>query len=222
MTIRHAAVPALALSAVLALAGCSDGEGEAQSQAPIPQRSSESSSMSQDSTPDESASEESGDGAASDLPEGVNEADVMFAMKMIPHHQQAIELSEMLLAKENVDSRARRLAEDIKAAQGPEIEKLQKWLEEWGVAAEEQSGAMGHGMDGMMTEEDMAALEEASGPEATVLFLEQMIVHHEGAVEMAKTEAENGSGPKAIALAQSIIDAQKTEIQEMKDLLQTL
>lgn len=82
-------------------------------------------------------------------------------------------------------------------------------------------GGMDHG-DGMMTEDDLAALESADGPEASQLFLEQMIVHHEGAVEMAQTQVDDGSNPDAVELAQTTIDAQTTEIQEMQDLLATL
>lgn len=225
MTIRTAAVPALALSATLALAGCS-GAGDASSQAPPSHAGSTShESASQEAMPHDSASghEDARDGGkAADLPAGVSSADVRFARMMIPHHQQAVEMSEKLLAKDDIDSRVRRLAEDIKAAQGPEIEKLQGWLEEWEVPEGDPSAQTGHGMAGMMTEEDLAELAEASGPEATVLFLEQMILHHEGAVEMAETQVEKGADPKALALAQSIIDAQETEIQKMKDLLKDL
>ena len=80
---------------------------------------------------------------------------------------------------------------------------------------------MDHG-DGLMTEDDLTALESADGAEASRLFLEQMIVHHEGAVEMAQTQVDDGSNPDAVELAQTIIDAQTTEIQEMRDLLATL
>lgn len=225
MTIRTAAVPALALSATLALAGCS-GAGDASSQAPP---SNDGSTSQAPATPhaqehDSASGQKDAGGAkveAPDLPDGVNEADVKFARAMIPHHQQAVEMSEMLLAKDGVDSRVRRLAEKIKAAQGPEIDKLQGWLQEWGVPDPSDSG-MGHGMDGMMSEQDMAELGEASGPEAAVLFLEQMVRHHEGAVEMARTERESGSDPQAVDLAQSIIDAQEAEIARMQDLLEVL
>src|SRR5918994_3647391 len=64
--------------------------------------------------------------------EAHNDADVMFAQHMIPHHQQAVEMSDMLLAKQGIDPRVTELARQIKAAQGPEIEKMQGWLNQWG------------------------------------------------------------------------------------------
>ena len=83
---------------------------------------------------------------------------------------------------------------------------------------------MEHGgsMDGMMTEEDMAALDAATGTEASRLFLEQMIVHHEGAVEMAQIEVDSGTNPDAVAMAQAIIDTQNIEIKTMREILQSL
>ena len=152
----------------------------------------------------------------------VTDADMMFASMMIVHHEQAIEMSDIVLAKDGVHPKVVKLAEAIKTAQGPEIEQLQGWLDDWGVDPDEgQMDGMGHG-DGMMTEDDLAALESADGAEASRLFLEQMIVHHEGAVEMAQAQVEDGSNPDAIELAQTIVDAQTTEIQEMQNLLATL
>lgn len=152
----------------------------------------------------------------------VNDADVMFASMMIVHHEQAIEMSDIVLAADGIDPAVTELAERIKAAQAPEIEQLQGWLDDWGVDSEgEGPGGMDHG-DGMMSDNDLAALEAADGPEASRLFLEQMIVHHQGAVEMAQTEVDEGRDPAAIELAQTIIDAQTAEIQEMTDLLATL
>lgn len=151
-----------------------------------------------------------------------NDADVMFTSIMIEHHAQAIEVSDVILAKDDVNPRVSDLAQTIKDAQAPEIEQLQGWLDEWGVApGDHNRGDMGHG-DGMMTAEDLAALEAADGPEASKLFLEQMIVHHEGAVDMAKEQIDNGQHAEAIDLAHPITDAQTTEIQTMRDILTTL
>jgi uncharacterized protein (DUF305 family) len=80
---------------------------------------------------------------------------------------------------------------------------------------------MDHG-DGMMTDEDMAALEAASGAEASRLFLEQMIVHHEGAIAMAKTQIADGEDADAVTLAESIASAQSDEIAEMRKILDSL
>lgn len=76
-------------------------------------------------------------------------------------------------------------------------------------------------MEGM-SEEDMAALEAASGAEFDRMFLEMMTIHHRSAVQMAETEVAQGSNPDAVAMAQQIIDTQNAEIQEMETLLAEL
>ncbi|MFK0241810.1 DUF305 domain-containing protein [Microbacterium sp. NPDC090281] len=196
MKIRAAATAALALSAVLALSGCATGAGEES----MPGMDHGSSAPSADA----------------------NEADAMFASMMIVHHEQAIEMSDIVLAADGVDPAVTELAQQIKAAQGPEIEQLQGWLTDWGVSPDDEGASgMDHG-DGMMSEDDLAALQAADGTEASRLFLEQMIVHHEGAVEMAQVQVDDGSNPDAVELAQKIIDAQTEEIQAMKTLLSAL
>ena len=141
---------------------------------------------------------------------------------MVVHHEQAIEMSDIVLAKDGLDPEVMELAEAIKTAQAPEMEQLQGWLDDWGVDPDEhEMDGMDHG-DGMMSEEDLAALEAAGGAEASRLFLEQMIVHHEGAVAMAQTQVDEGSNPDAVEFARTIIDAQTAEIQEMEDLLASL
>lgn len=147
-----------------------------------------------------------------------NTADSMFAMMMIPHHQQAVEMSDMVLAKSGVDPRVRELAQQIKDAQAPEIELMQSWLEAWGMSHAGGTDGMDMG-DGMMSADHMAALDAAEGAEAARLFLEQMITHHEGAIEMAQVELSEGRHPDVIALAQTIADAQTAEIALMRDLL---
>lgn len=171
-----------------------------------------------------------------------NDADVAFAQGMIPHHEQAIEMSDMLLGKQGVDVAVLSLATEIKAAQAPEIEKMQGWLQQWGVSSapattstdmpghnmpgHDMSGGdmgdmpgMGGGGHGMMSEADMAALQNAPGPEAGRLFLEQMIEHHEGAITMAQQEIDNGQFPEAVDMARSIVTSQQAEIDEMRALL---
>ncbi len=152
-----------------------------------------------------------------------NQADVTFMQGMIPHHAQAVEMSDLMLKKDSVPATVTSLATRIKAAQGPEIEKMTGWLKGWSQPTEVPSGmAGGHGMSGMMGDGDMAALKAAQGTEAARLFLTQMIAHHEGAVMMAKTESTDGKNPEAVQLAKDIVTAQETEILEMKDLLAAL
>lgn len=154
---------------------------------------------------------------------GANMADVMFVQMMIPHHEGAIEMSDVLLAKSGIDPDVVAMAEQIKAAQGPEIEQMEAWLDDWGMPQMNDGmdgmdhGGMG-GMDGM-TDEDMQALEDASGPEAGDLFLEQMIVHHEGAIDMAEQVLDDGEHPEVRELAESIISSQAAEIEQMRSML---
>lgn len=149
-----------------------------------------------------------------------NAADETFVTGMIPHHEQAIEMAEMLLDKDGVDERVVAVAERIREAQQPEIDLMTSWLEEWGVDPDmgDMPGMDHGGGDGMMSDDDMAALESASGDEASGLFLEQMVQHHEGAIEMARQELDNGENADALELAQQIIDAQTAEIAEMEAL----
>jgi uncharacterized protein (DUF305 family) len=206
--------PSLVLATALTFSACagSDGSGSDHSGMDM---SGGSMSEGTSSSDDQSAE----DGAA------FNDADVMFAQMMIPHHEQAIEMSDVILGKEGVDSEITDLATQIKEAQGPEIEQLSTWLDEWGAEQPDDSMDMDHGsmgddsMGGMMSEEDMQALEDAEGAEAGRLFLEQMIVHHEGAIEMAQTEVGDGAHDGAVEMAGAIIDGQSSEIQTMEGLL---
>ena len=146
-----------------------------------------------------------------------NDADVMFATMMIPHHNQAIEMSDILLAKDDTDSEVAALAQKIKTAQGPEVAQMTGWLVGWG--ENPSTGGMQHGDDdGMMSQAEMDALRNATGDAATQLFLDGMIKHHTGAIAMAKTELEEGANPDAKKLAQAIIDTQEAEIAEMRRL----
>ncbi|NVN00273.1 DUF305 domain-containing protein [Arthrobacter sp. SDTb3-6] len=148
-----------------------------------------------------------------------NVADTMFAQMMIPHHVQAVDMSDIMLAKTGLEPKISALAEEIKGAQDPEIAKMTTWLTGW---SEPTAMAGSHSMNGMMTSADLDNLNAAEGPEAGKLFLTQMIAHHEGAVEMAKTEVTDGKNADAVALAKSIVSSQETEIKVMEDLLATL
>lgn len=160
-----------------------------------------------------------------------NHADMMFAHMMIPHHQQAIEMSDIILAKQGIDPRVIELAQQIKAAQGPEIAQLQAWLKQWGMPGMGHGGmgdmpGMDHGgmsgMDGMLSPAEMDALKTAQGVEASKLFLTGMIAHHQGAITMAQNEIKNGQFPEAVAMATSIAESQQKEIDEMNGILSSL
>ncbi|MCJ2194537.1 DUF305 domain-containing protein [Micrococcus luteus] len=167
-------------------------------------------------------------GSAEEVSAEHNDADVMFAQMMIPHHQQAVEMSEMLLAKDDVPAEVAEFAQKVIDAQGPEIERMNAMLTAWGQDPVDTDGmdgmeGMDHGgMSGMMSEEDMAALEQAQGTEAARLYLEQMTAHHQGAIEMAQDEVEGGQNPQAVALAEKVVADQQAEITEMEQMLQEL
>jgi uncharacterized protein (DUF305 family) len=162
------------------------------------------------------------EGEVSEAPH--NDADISFVQGMIPHHEQAVEMAS-LAADRAEDPRVLDLASRIEAAQGPEIEQMTALLSSWG----EEPSAAEHDMDmgsgsgsGMMSEDDMAALEAASGGEFDQMFLSMMVEHHEGAVAMAETEIADGENPEAIALAEAIVAAQEGEIEEMTGILAEL
>ena len=152
---------------------------------------------------------------------GASAADVMFAQMMIPHHQQAVEMST--LAETRASSpEIKQLAAEIKGAQQPEIDQMTAWLEEWGMPVMSGMDAMGehggHGMSGMLTDEQLQQLADAQGPEFDRLFAEFMILHHEGAIDMAEDVADS-KDPRVAALAAAIITTQAEEIAQMRAFL---
>ena len=151
-------------------------------------------------------------------------ADIAFAQLMIPHHQQAIEMADLALERPT-SPEVSTLAQQIKGAQDPEIALMQGWLEAWGAPMEMDDGDhSGHDMggmtmSGMMTEEDMATLAEAQGPEFDRMWITMMIAHHEGAVSMAQDVLATSSDPEVTALAEAVIEGQTAEIATMQGLL---
>ena len=143
--------------------------------------------------------------------------DIMFAQMMIPHHQQAVDMST-LAETHTTNPEILALAKQIKDAQAPEIKQMTAWIESSGAGMD-----MGHdmGMDGMLTEEQMTALGKAQGAEFDKLYLEGMIGHHEGALQMAKM-IENSSNSEAKTLASNVISSQSAEIEKMKQMLAAL
>ena len=158
-----------------------------------------------------------------------NDADVAFATDMVQHHAQALAMVNLTTGR-TVGPEFTALAERILEAQGPEIETMVDWLDEWGEEVPEtvndhmnhDMGTVPEGtedMPGMMSANEMDELENAPDAEFEKLWLEMMTRHHEGAVEMAKAEEDDGQYKPAIDLAQAIISSQRAEIDEMKDLL---
>ena len=154
--------------------------------------------------------------------EGVD-ADTHFLQMMIPHHEQALTMSQ-LAATNGASAEVQALATQIADAQGPEIAQMKAWLTEAGEPLEggdhgDMGGHHDMAMDGMLTEEELAELSGATGPEFDRLFLTGMIRHHEGAIIMAEHVKAEGDDPKVATLADEIIVAQKAEIAQMKQML---
>lgn len=205
---------ATAIAAAIALAGCSTGTTPGTTGQSMPGMGHGSSSSAPAGNTPVAGAEH-------------NEADVMFAQMMIPHHAQAVEMSDMMLGKKDIPADVTALATRIKAAQGPEIDTMTGWLTGWNEPAQAPAGhdMSTHGsggMDGMMSDTDMSALDAAQGTEAARLFLRQMTAHHDGAVAMARAETTGGKNADAISLAKAIVTAQEAEIQEMRAILARL
>ena len=145
-----------------------------------------------------------------------NAADVAFVSGMIPHHEQAVEMSA-LVPQRSTNPEVIKLAADISAAQEPEIQTMKGFLAKWNAAGHE-----GHdmgAMTGMVDDGSMAKLETLKGADFDKLWLTSMIGHHEGAVTMAKTEIADGANADAKALADHIVTAQEAEIAQMKQMV---
>ena len=151
---------------------------------------------------------------------GFNDADVMFTQMMIPHHEQALELADMaldptLMASEQVKA----LASQIKAAQDPEIDLMTQWLSEWDQPLMDMSEDHSMTMEGMLSVDELSALGQMSGEEFDQAWIQAMIAHHKGAIEMADTVKEEGESALVQELADAIIQAQKLEIDTLELLL---
>ena len=153
-------------------------------------------------------------------PAGYNADDVAFATNMIPHHQQAVDLSA-LVPDRSTNAQLVALAQQISAAQQPEINVMKVFLVQWKENPDTDSGHTGHGatMQGMVDEATMTKLQSRSGAEFDKLWLESMIGHHQGAIEMAKAELANGDNVDAKSLAKNIVTTQEAEIGQMKQML---
>ena len=212
-TRRTTALIALGLTplALLALAACGSASGG--------HGSSHSGMMSASASPAPAgASTPSADADADSSGEDLM-AEFMFATMMIPHHQQALDMAA-LVPDRSTNPELLTLAQEISAAQTPEIDQMTRWLADHGVT--DTMGHEGHVMAGMLDADQMAALADAKGAEFDRLWLEGMIGHHEGAVEMADAMLASGTDPELRQLAQDIIDAQEREIDQMQRMVDQL
>lgn len=212
-TARTTLLAAGALAAALVLTAC--GSGDAATTGGGDAASAPAATVTPAPTSDTSA-------------EDHNAADVMFATMMIPHHAEAVEMASTVLAKGDLDPRVAALAEQVRAAQAPEIDLMSGWLRDWDEPVPDTSmpgmdmGSTSSDVAGGMSAEDMQALQDATGDDASRLFLEQMTEHHDGAIEMAQAEITDGRFPAAVDLARGIASSQQDEITQMRALLDEL
>jgi uncharacterized protein (DUF305 family) len=188
-------IGAAALAALLTVTACSSGNQAATSSSTSAGTSAASSSA--------------------PAAQAHNQADVTFAQNMIPHHQQAVQMSDIILGKQGIDPRVVQLATQITATQGPEVQQMQSWLSQWGQPTMSMA-------PGMMSDQDMAALQNAQGVDASKQFLTGMIQEHQPAITMAQDEIKSGQYPPAVALAHSIVTNHQQEITTMQGILASL
>lgn len=144
-----------------------------------------------------------------------SQMDIMFAQMMIPHHEQAVQMSALAPTRAESDA-VRELAAEIMGEQDPEIERMKNWLISSGASLE-----MGHEMDmgGMLTDEQLLELENSTGAEFDRLFLEGMILHHEGAIQMAQMVISSQNA-EARQLGEAIVESQTKQIELMRSMLE--
>ena len=145
-------------------------------------------------------------------------SDAMFLQMMIPHHEQAIVMSDLAL-KISKNPAILDLAKQIKAAQNPEIAQMKNWLAESGFS--EDPGHSMDGMGGMLSNEDLQVLSKSSGKDFEKLFLNGMIQHHQGAIQMVNM-LSNSKDTELKNFGQTIVKTQSAEIELMYELLKKL
>jgi uncharacterized protein (DUF305 family) len=150
----------------------------------------------------------------------LSDADIMFLQMMIPHHQQAVDMGTLAVTRAS-NPQVKALAAQIKAEQAPEIAQMKQWLTDAGLPTTASADMMHSMGGGVLSDAQMTALENASGPAFDKLYLEGMIGHHEGAIAMVSM-LKTSDNPSTTQLGKAIISSQTAQIAQMKALLATL
>jgi uncharacterized protein (DUF305 family) len=145
--------------------------------------------------------------------------DIMFLQMMIPHHQQAIDMSDLALTKSS-DSELLALAKDIRDGQGAEIVKMKAWLDKAG-ADLDPGHSMGDSMGGMLSDSELAALNAATGKSFDLLWLKGMTGHHDGAIDMAAM-IEDAENAEIKSFGQAIVSAQSAQNKQMAAMIKRM
>lgn len=149
---------------------------------------------------------------------GYNETDVHFLGMMVPHHQQAIDMSDVLLDSDVDDAEVRDLAQRIKDGQERENEQMRAWADEWGIDKDMESHST-HIANGMFHPEQLEQFEALRGDELRTAFLEMMHFHHNHVIKMTQDEVDRGGYEPLREMAKEMIEVQTAEMGEMEDLL---
>lgn len=156
------------------------------------------------------------------------DAEVRFVQMMIPHHQQAVEMS-VLAPGQASNAKVKALADRIDKGQAGEISAMQSWLKSVGKSTAGNGGGHGGhggrkdphaGMPGMATPEQMTQLREAKGAAFDKLYLQLMITHHQGALTMVKDVLDKGTNVTVQEMAKEVQSSQLAEINRMRDLME--
>jgi uncharacterized protein (DUF305 family) len=147
-----------------------------------------------------------------------NRTDVTFATAMIPHHRQSLQLVRMV-EQRDVDPKLSGLAAQIRVTQAVEIESMLSWLQDWDVAVPSGDPSAGTGRPGTVTAADLAAVQGATGADFEREWLRLMIRQHEDAIAIAKVENAEGEYPYAVALANTVMVGQASQVRTMELML---
>ena len=142
-------------------------------------------------------------------------ADIMFLQMMIPHHQQAVDISDLAISKSK-DAELLALAKKIRADQAAEILMMKAWLKDAG--ASEDMGHSMDGMGGMLNDAELSALKIESGSKFDILWLKGMTGHHDGAIHMTQM-IEDAQNSDIKAFGKKVIADQSAQIEQMKVML---
>ena len=145
--------------------------------------------------------------------------DVVFLQGMIPHHQQAVDMSNLALTNSK-DAELIALATAIRDGQADEIIKMKEWLSQAGQSVE-MGHSMGDFMGGMMTEADLSTLKNASGSQFDLLWLKGMSAHHDGAIVMAQM-IDDAKNPQIKKFGEAIVIAQTAQNKQMAIMLKRI
>jgi uncharacterized protein (DUF305 family) len=146
-------------------------------------------------------------------------SDAMFFQMMIPHHQQAVDISDLAIARSN-DAELVALAKVIKAGQSAEIVQMKNWLTSGGSSSMMGHG-MGQGMGGMLTDSELFTLKSLNGSKFDIYWLQKMITHHEGALHMV-TMIKDSNRSEIRAFGQGIVTIQTAQIERMNKMLKRM